>query len=115
METTTVTLFISLALVVFGIAYYYLTHRHRERMFLLSKGLPPDYFKGQTNFQPLLLILAVVTLFLSLGVVIGGKLAEMDTFQLKGSLIFFAVLFFFLGLGLLTSYLILRLSKQKKK
>lgn len=115
METTTVTLFISLALVVFGIAYYYLTHRHRERMYLLSKGLPPDYFKSQLNIQPILLALAIVTLFLSIGVVIGGKLAEQGTFQLKGSLVFFAVLFFFLGLGLLTSYLILRLPKHKKK
>ncbi|WP_192348862.1 DUF6249 domain-containing protein [Algoriphagus sp. Y33] len=114
METTTVTLFISLALVVFGICYYYFTHRHRERMFLLSKGLPPDYFKGQISYLPYLLVLAIVTLFLSIGIVVGGKLASASTIELKGSLLFLATLFFFLGLGLLTSYLILRFNRQKK-
>lgn len=114
MEATTVTLFISFSLVVFGIAYYYLTHRHRERMFILSKGLPPDYFKGHTDYLPLLLILGITASTMAPAIILGAYLVKIDAFNLKGSLLFFSVIFFSVGVGLIVSYLVIKHLKRKK-
>jgi hypothetical protein len=102
METTSAALLISVSLVVFGICYYYFTTRHRERMAIIEKGLPPDFFKGINNYLPLLLTLGIVSVGISLGIATGVLLSiwiQMNTTYL----ITFCV-FFFLGISLVVSY-----------
>ncbi len=115
MDLTTVSLFISLSLVVFGIAYYYFTTRHKERMMMLSRGLSPDYFKGQTDYLPILLILGTVSVVMAPAIILGGYLVEMNAFRLKGSLVFFAVIFLALGISLFISYALIRLRDKRRQ
>ena len=107
MEITTTSFFISVALVVFGISYYYFTTRYKERMTIMEKGLPADFFKGTTNYLPFVLLLGIVSIGISFGVIIGAYLSSLkingiDWFILP------ATIFFFLGISLVLSYIVLR-------
>ena len=44
---------ISLTLSGFGIAYYYLTTRSKERLALIEKGLATTYFAQSKSYLPL--------------------------------------------------------------
>jgi hypothetical protein len=106
MKTTSAALFISVSLVVFGIGYYYFTTRHKERMAIMEKGLSPDIFKGLNNYLPLLLTLGIVSIGISAGIAVGYLLHD----WLSAGAIYavpFSI-FFFLGISLLASYVILK-------
>jgi hypothetical protein len=111
MEITSAALFISVSLVVFGISYYYFTTRYKERMAILEKGLPPDFFKGGTHYLPLILTLGIVSIGISLGIVVG---AFLNSLQIEGAqylMLPFAI-FLFLGISLLVSYYILKATQK---
>ncbi len=114
MEVTSAALFISIALVVFGICYYYFTTRHRERMALLEQGLPKDHFKGNANYLPLLLTLGIVSLSIALGVFVGNILDNLNL-ETLGNLAYVICIFLFLGIGLLASYLVLKRIYEQRK
>lgn len=114
MKVTSAALFISIALVVFGICYYYFTTRHRERMAILQKGLPKDYFKGSTNYLPLVLTLGIVCFGIALGVVAGGLLNSIEIGGIKNLMFPFAILLF-MGISLLVSYLVLKRIQKNNK
>jgi preprotein translocase subunit YajC len=111
METTSAALFISISLVIFGISYYYFTTRHKERMEILERALPPDYFIGQSDFSPLLLVLGIISIGISLGIVCGTLFSDLfPTHQVHLMII---SIFLGLGIALIISYFIIR-KKQKK-
>ncbi|TMU57354.1 DUF6249 domain-containing protein [Flagellimonas algicola] len=112
MEVTSAALFISLGLVVFGICYYYFTTRNRERMALLEKGLPKDYFKGSTTYLPLLLTLGIVSIAIALGVLAGGFLSSLEIKGI-GYLMFPFSIFLCMGIGLLISYKVLKTMQKE--
>lgn len=111
METTSAALFISISLVIFGISYYYFTTRHKERMEILERALPPDYFKGQSDFSPLLLVLGIISIGVSLGIVCGTLLS--DLFPIHHVHLMIISIFLGLGIALIISYFLIR-KKQKK-
>ncbi|HKG05898.1 MAG TPA: hypothetical protein VKB19_05535 [Pedobacter sp.] len=112
METTSAALFISVSLVVFGICYYYFTTRHKERMEILARGLPPDHFKGQGNLLPFLLILAMSSLGIALGVAAGA--AGSALFQLQKFIAISFCVFLSLGIALFASYALLKRIHKKE-
>lgn len=113
MEVTSAALFISISLVVFGISYYYFTTRNRERMAILEKGLPPDFFKGNTHYLPLLLTLGIVSIGISFGILVGTFLSSI---KIEGAryLMFPFSIFLFLGISLVVSYFVLKAIRKKQ-
>lgn len=107
MEITSAALFIAVSLVVFGISYYYFTTRHEERMTLIEKGLAPDYFKDNSSYLPFLLILAIVSIGISLGILAAALLRSLNLDGM-GEFLFPLLIFLFLGISLLVAYFILR-------
>ncbi|KAA2244441.1 hypothetical protein F0L74_00185 [Chitinophaga agrisoli] len=114
MLVTSAALLIAVALVVFGISYYYFTTRHRERMTLLEKGLAPDYFKGTGSYLSFVLILGVVSIGISLGILTGSILQSVTIRVIRESA-FPASIFLFLGISLLVSYYLLSQIQNKRK
>ena len=114
MQDTTADLFLSMSItfVIFGIVYYYLTTRYKERMAILEKGLPKDFFKDNSNYFPFILLLGVVALGISLGIIAGAFLESLAIEEFKNFMLPFSV-FLFLGISLLISYFVLK-SIQKK-
>jgi hypothetical protein len=113
MEVTSAALFISISLVVFGISYYYFTTRYKERIAILEKGLSPDFFKGSTNYLPLILTLGIVSIGISLGIVVGAFLNSLEIEGTRHLMLPFAI-FLFLGISLVVSYFILKAIQRKQ-
>jgi len=112
MEVTSAALFISVSLVVFGISYYYFTTRHKERMTLLEKGMPSDFFKDTNNYLHLILVLGIVSIGISIGL---GAAAFLRSLEIEGidGLAFPLMISLFLGISLVVSYFVLK-GLQKK-
>jgi len=105
MLVTSAALFIAISLVVFGISYYYFTTRHRERMALLEKGLPPNFFKDGHNYLHIILLLGIVSIGISIG--IGAGVALRSVAEALGGLALPLMVFFCLGISLVIAYVVL--------
>jgi hypothetical protein len=103
----------SITFVVFGIIYYYLTTRYKERIAILEKGLPKDFFKDNSNYLPFILLLGVVAIGISFGIITGAFLESLAIGEFENFMLPFSI-FLFLGISLLISYFILK-SIQKNK
>ena len=113
MEVTSASLFISVALVVFGISYYYFTTRYKERMTIMEKGLPADFFKDNTNYLLIVLLLGLVSIGIAVGVVAGSYLRSLAMSSID-DFILPATILFFLGVSLVISYFVLKAISRKK-
>lgn len=96
---------ISLTLSGFGIAYYYLTTRSRERLALIEKGLAPTSFAQSKSYLPLLLLLGVLSMGIAAGIAAGAVLTGLVGSQ---SYVYPATIFFFAGLSLVVAYYLLK-------
>jgi hypothetical protein len=114
MEDTTADLFLAMSVTfsIFGVCYYYLITRNKERMAIIEKGLPKDFFKGAVNYLPFLLLLAIVSLGISAGILAGGILDSMNLGKL-GNYLFPCVMFLFLGISLLVAHAVLKNSGKR--
>ncbi|MBX3239810.1 MAG: hypothetical protein KIT80_21175 [Chitinophagaceae bacterium] len=112
MEITSAALFISISLVVFGISYYYFTTRYKERMAILEKGLPSDFFKSGNHYLPLILTLGIMSIGISLGILVGTFLSAIKIEGAKYLMLPFSI-FLFLGISLVVSYFILKAIQKK--
>ncbi|MEJ7644845.1 MAG: DUF6249 domain-containing protein [Chryseolinea sp.] len=114
MQDTTADLFLSMSITfaIFGICYYYLTTRQNERIAILEKGLPKDYFKDTSNYLPFILLLGIVSIGIALGVIVGAYLEALEIAGYESFLLPCA-LFFFLGLSLIVSYFVLKAIQKK--
>jgi len=105
MQATSAAVLISIALVLFGICYYFFTTRHKERMALIENGLPPEHFKAQGHFRKFLLVLGVLCTGSALGILSGllitPYVAYPDIYVLSFTL------FLSTGISLIVSYFIL--------
>ena len=96
---------ISLTLSGFGIAYYYLTTRSRERLALIEKGLTPSAFTQSKGHLPLLLLFGVLSMGIAAGIAAGAVLTRLVGSQ---SYVYPATIFFFAGLSLVVAYYLLK-------
>jgi hypothetical protein len=114
MQDTTADLFLSMSIVfaLFGVAYYYLTTRYKERIAILEKGLPRDYFKYNSNYLPFILLLAIVSIGIAAGIITGAFLESLEIDGFSNAMLPFA-LFLFLGLSLMVSYFVLKAIQKK--
>lgn len=96
---------ISLTLSLFGIAYYYLTTRSKERLALIEKGLAPTTFMRPKGYLPLLLLLGVLSMGIAAGIAAGAFLTMLVGNQ---SYVYPVTIFFFTGLSLVIAYYILK-------
>lgn len=109
MQDTTADLFLSMSIVfaLFGVTYYYLTTRYKERIAILEKGLPADYFKYNGSYLPFIMLLGIVSVGIAFGIIIGAFLESLHLDGFKNAMLP-ASLFLFLGLSLLVSYFVLK-------
>ena len=89
----------------FGISYYYLTTRSRERLALIEKGLPISAFTQPKSYLPLLLLLGVLSTGIAAGIAAGAGLTQLVGSQ---SYVYPATIFFFTGLSLVVAYYLLK-------
>ena len=89
----------------FGIAYYYLTTRSRERLALIEKGLPIGAFTQPKSYLPLLLLLVVLGMGIAAGIAAGAGITQLVGSQ---SYVYPATIFFFTGLSLVVAYYLLK-------
>lgn len=112
MEITSAALFISISLVVFGIAYYFFTTRHKERMAIIETGQSLDLFKKQGQWVYFLLTMGIISIGIALGILTGAVVQPV--INLHGFWVMSISIFSFLGLSLILCYFILK-SKFKKE
>ena len=114
MQDTSADLFLSMSIVfaLFGVAYYYLTTRYKERIAILEKGLPGDYFKYNSNYLPFIMLLAIVSVGISFGTITGAFLESLELDGFRNAMLP-ASLFLFLGLSLIVSYFVLKAIQKK--
>lgn len=102
---------ISLTLSGFGIAYYYLTTRSKERLALIEKGLATTSFAQSKSYLPLLLLLGVLSMGIAAGIAAGAVLTGLVGSQ---SYVYPATIFFFAGLSLVVAYYLLKAMPASK-
>ena len=109
MQDTTADLFLSMSITfaIFGICYYFLTTRNKERMAILERGLPQDYFKDNSNYLPLILLLGIVSVGIASGILTGAFLESLEIDGFRNLMLTFSI-FLFLGVSLIVSYFILK-------
>lgn len=113
MQITSAALLISISLVVFGIAYYYFTTRHKERMAILESGAPPDIFKKQSQWHYMLLSFGIISIGIAMGVLAGALMASYMLIQ--GIWVMTASIMIFLGISLILCYFILKSQSHKDR
>ncbi len=96
---------ISLTLSFFGVVYYYLTTRSKERLALIEKGLAPTSFARSSGYLPLLLLLGVLSMGIAAGIAAGAFLSTIVGSQSYG---YPLTIFFFAGLSLVVAYYLLK-------
>ena len=111
MQITSAALLISIALVVFGIAYYFFTTRHKERMAIIEKSLPPDFFKGQGNYLLFILMLGIISIGIAAGILAGAIIAPL--MSIHEVWVMSICIFLFLGISLIVCYFILKAQLDK--
>ena len=106
MQITSAALLISTALVVFGIAYYFFTTRHKERLAIIENGLSPDLFKAPGSHLPFLLVFGIVSIGIAAGILAGAVLAP--RLSIASVYVMSMSVFLFLGISLILCYLLLK-------
>ncbi len=100
--------FISLFLVIFGIAYLYFSTRNKERMALIEKGADASIFvKGKREkaapfWKILILNLALLLMGIGAGIMIGGILRS--NLNVNWDIAMPGSIFFMAGTGLLIGF-----------
>ena len=114
MQTTSAALLISISLIIFGIAFYYFTTRHKERMAILESGASPDLFKWKNQWLYFLLSFGIVCIGSALGVLFGvfliAKLVFVHSFLLMS-----ASVLLFMGISLIVCYFIIKTLMTKQR
>ena len=113
MQTTSAALLISISLVVFGIAYYFFTTRHKERMAIIETGQSPDLFKTKGQWLYFLLTLGMVSIGIALGILAGALIQIL--INLQDFWVMSSSIFVFLGISLIVCYFVLKLQFDKHK
>ena len=102
--------FLSFLALVFGTIYYFLQTRHKERMSLIENGAEAKLFytgkrKGNYFFA---MMVGIVFICLALGIGMGATMEEYRVFTHEEEATYFISIFFFIGVGFISSFLLHR-------
>ena len=101
---------------IFGIIYYYLTTRNKERLALIEAGADAKLFKSASGTNPwyIVLVLGLLGIGVSLGTGLGALMEGIMDRNADGAYVM--GIFFGAGLSLIVSfYLIRKLKKEDDK
>ncbi len=106
----------SLFLTIFGMVYYFLTTRNKERLALIEAGADAKLFKStEGNSWHFVIVLGLLSIGISLGAAFGmliellfGQGHELEQGYVIG-------IFLFAGLSLLASFFLIRKIKKEDK
>lgn len=110
--------FVSLFIVIFGIAYLYFSTRHKERLALIEKDKDVSMFfskkesKTSLVWRLLVLNLALISIGVGLGVLLGSLLHDLA--GMRDEVAFPASIFLLSGVGLLIGFFVgIKMDKEK--
>ena len=98
---------------IFGIVYFYLSYRNKERLALIESGADADLFyskKKKKSTTPFALSIGLVSIGLSMGIALGFIIEKVviEIENREGNheypQIYFAMIFLFVGIALVKSY-----------
>jgi len=108
--------FIALLATVYGVLYYYMSTRHKERMALIEAGLDPAVFTGSSRLGSFLLMLGVVFLGLALAMAAGTLIEIISGYSFSQFPQIYLIVFpFFTSLSLIACYFIARRPEKGQK
>jgi len=101
--------FITLFALFFGLIYYYLLTRHKERMSLIEHGADAKLFQASPQKKSYFysMMIGVVFICLALGIGVGAILDEyvfIDYYNDDNPAPYFVSIFFFIGAGFISSF-----------
>lgn len=102
--------FIAIFAGAFGIIYYFLQSRHRERMALIEKGADAKLFQTEPRKRNYFfaMLLGVLFVCISLGIAFGFAIDEWmfsyGRYRGDNPGPYFMMIFLFIGIGFITSY-----------
>ncbi|MDH5475509.1 MAG: hypothetical protein OEX22_07460 [Cyclobacteriaceae bacterium] len=103
-------------LAIFGIVYYYLTTRNKERLALIEAGADAKLFKSKTNGSyNFIIILGMLAIGIALGIGLGfiiDRSVDMGH-DSEGAYVF--GVFLFSGLSLLASFFLIKSLEKEEK
>ena len=106
---------------IFGILYFYLSYRNKERLALIESGADADLFyakKKKKSSTPFVLSIGLVSIGLAVGITLGfiieKLIIEVENAQGQKEYpqVYFAMIFLFVGIALVKSY---QLSRKYEK
>ena len=96
---------------VFGIVYYYLTTRNKERLALIEAGADAKLFKSANNGWHFVIVLGLLAIGIALGTGMGTFIDHTMVGDDNDGAYVFGI-FFFGGISLLTSFFLIRKIKK---
>ena len=101
--------FITLFALFFGLIYYYLLTRHKERMMLIENGADANLFQTSPRKKSYFysMMIGVVFVCLAFGIGVGALLDEyvfVDYYNDHNPAPYFISIFFFIGAGFISSF-----------
>lgn len=98
---------------IFGIVYFYLSYRNKERLALIESGADADLFyskKKKKSSTPFVLSIGLVSIGLAIGITLGFIIEKLiieienaDGYK-EYPQVYFAMIFLFVGIALVKSY-----------
>lgn len=103
-------------LTLFGIVYYYLTTRNKERLALIEAGADAKLFNSTGNNWYFVIVLGMLSVGISLGAAFGIMVEKLSGASGHENQLGYVIgIFLFAGLSLLTSFFLIRkIQKQDK-
>lgn len=113
--------FISLFATIFGISYYFLYTRNKERLALIEAGADASLFQApklsrkRHPVYSIALVLGMMAIGIGLGIIFAVLLDLVLQLKHENEVLYFSGVFIFGGLGLVSSFLTLRWIDKKMK
>ena len=103
-------------LTIFGIVYYYLTTRNKERLALIEAGADAKLFKtAGGNTWYFVIVLGLLAIGISLGAAFGLMMEHLFNLGNNDEQGYVIGIFLFAGLSLLASFFLIRKIKKEDK
>lgn len=100
-------------LTLFGMVYYYLTTRNKERLALIEAGADAKLFKTATNSWYIVIVVGMLAIGISLGAAFGMMVEHLSGATGHDNEQGYVIgIFLFAGLSLLASYFMIRKLKK---
>ena len=99
-------------LTFFGMVYYYLTTRNKERLALIEAGADAKLFKSAANNWYFVIVLGILSIGISLGAGLGYIAESMGNSHNSESAYVIGI-FLFSGISLLISFFLIRKLKKQ--